>query len=82
MQPRIDIILFVVVFSLGYGFGSLIFYGSLNTSSSSFDPFDYLRTHTSTTNEFSNFPLYIPLIIILFVFIIAWIITNRRKKEE
>ncbi|MHA1983884.1 MAG: hypothetical protein ACW967_05985 [Candidatus Hodarchaeales archaeon] len=82
MPPRITIIVFVIFFFLGSGFGTFFSNGFHNSSSNSFDPFDYLRTHTSTSNALSDFPIVIPFVIILFIFVVAWIIVNRRKKEQ
>lgn len=53
-----------------------------NSSTSSFDPFEFLRTHTSTVDNYSYFPLFIPFVIVIIVFIIAWVISKRRKKED
>ena len=82
MYPRIIATAFVLISSLGYGFKAIILNNINNSSSDSFDPFEYLRTHTSTVNNYGNLPLLIPFIIILLVFIIAWMISKRRRKEN
>ena len=82
MFPGIITKIYILVSYFGYDFEVRFLNNIHNSSSSSFDPFDYLRTHTTTTNDFSYFPLLIPFIIFLVIFIIAWMISNRRKKED
>ena len=75
--------IFFIVYIHGFGFQFMIENIFLNSSSSStYNPFEFLRTHASRSDYFSYFPFIIHFVIILTIFIIAWIISKRRKKKS